>query len=171
MSNVNSSIKGRNGAIITYDNATVSSLGSYSLTGLVTFDNTSISAVKTVYITGIPYSAIPPTKANGWTGSAREWNSSYVVLRNQTITKPFWCNEDIPVTIIHTVEVASSGKYTLNCSGGTVVVNAGTWGGTSLTDSAESMTLKSGNPNITCSNSAILRDVKVKKIVVLYRNV
>ena len=85
ISSVSSSVKGRDGAVITFNNATVGNLGAYSLTGLVSFDGTSVSAVKTVYITGIPYNAEPPTQANGWTGSS-SWNSGYAQLNKQTIS-------------------------------------------------------------------------------------
>ena len=181
MSNVNSSIKGRNGAVITYNNATVSSLGSFSLTGLVTFDNTSISAVKTVHITGLPYSAIPPSQSNGWTGSPREWNSQYVYLRNQTVTKNFHCSEDISVKIIQTVAlkgttslgiVHTSAKYALSCSGTKVSEKSTSRSNSSPTYSDESInaTLKSSNPSISCqSTSSGSTDVKVYKIVLQYR--
>lgn len=173
ISNVSSSVKGRDGAVITYNNATVGSLGAYSLTGLVTFDGTSVSAVKTVYITGIPYNAEPPTKANGWTGSAT-WNSDHVHLRNQTVTKSFYCSENINVNVIHTVEVHSPtftiAKYKLTCSGESISIDASIFGTETRSNAANAMTLKTTDSNVSCtSTSKSNTNVRVYRIAVQYR--
>lgn len=173
ISNVNSSVKGRKGAVITYNDASVSDLGSYSLTGLVTFDGASYSAVKTVYITGIPYNATPPSKSNGWSGTAT-WNSDHVHLRNQTVSKSFYCSEDINVSVIHTVVVESpaftKAKYTLKCSDSSASVEASMFGKVTKTDAANSMILKSSNPKVSCaSTSGSTTNVNVYRIAVEYR--
>ena len=173
ISNVSSSVKGRDGAVITYNNATVSSLGAYSLTGLVSFDGTSISSVKTVYITGLPYNAEPPTQTNGWTGSAT-WNSDHVHLRNQTVTKSFYCSENINVNVIHTVEVHSPAftiaKYKLTCSGESISIDGSMFGTVTKSNSANAMTLKTTDSKVSCtSTSKSTTNVRVYRIAVQYR--
>lgn len=170
ISNVSSSVKGRDGAVITYNNATVSSLGAYSLTGLVTFDGTSVSAVKTVYITGIPYNAEPPTQANGWTGSA-SWNSGYVQLNKQTVSKSFYCSENINVNVIHSYNIPSNlfspAEYKLGCSGSTITIKGASFSATSAKNAANAMTLKSSNPVVSCQSTK--SNVRVERIAVEYR--
>ena len=170
ISNVSSSVKGRDGAVITYNNATVSSLGAYSLTGLVSFDGTSVSAVKTVYITGIPYNAEPPTKANGWTGSAT-WNSGYAQLNKQTISKSFYCSENINVNVIHSYNIPSNlfspAEYKLNCSGSTITIKGASFSDTSAKNAANAMTLKTSSPVVSCQSTK--SNVRVERIAVEYR--
>ena len=173
ISSVSSSVKGRDGAVITYNNATVGNLGAYSLTGLVSFDGTSVSAVKTVYITGIPYNAEPPTQANGWTGSAT-WNSDHVHLRNQTVAKSFYCSENINVNVIHTVEVHSPAftiaKYKLTCSGESISIDGSIFGTVKKSNSANAMTLKTTDSKVSCtSTSTSTTNVRVYRIAVQYR--
>ena len=170
ISNVSSSVKGRDGAVITYNNATVSNLGAYSLTGLVSFDGTSVSAVKTVYITGIPYNAEPPTQANGWTGSA-SWNSGYAQLNKQTISKSFYCSENINVNVIHSYNIPSSilspAQYKLDCSGSAITIDGARVSVTSAKNAANAMTLKSSNPVVSCQSTK--GNVRVERIAVEYR--
>ena len=170
ISNVSSSVKGRDGAVITYNNATVSNLGAYSLTGLVSFDGTSVSAVKTVYITGIPYNAEPPTQANGWTGSA-SWNSGYAQLNKQTISKSFYCSENINVNVIHSYNIPSSmlspAQYKLDCSGSAITIDGARFSATSAKNAANAMTLKSSNPVVSCQSTK--GNVRVERIAVEYR--
>ena len=169
ISNVSSSVKGRDGAVITYNNATVSNLGAYSLTGLVSFDGTSVSAVKTVYITGIPYNAEPPTQANGWTGSA-SWNSGYAQLNKQTISKSFYCSENINVNVIHSYNIPNSflspGQYKLDCSGSAITIKGDRWSSTSAKNAPNAMTLKSSNPVVSCQSTN--GNVRVERIAVEY---
>ena len=170
ISSVSSSVKGRDGAVITYNNATVSNLGAYSLTGLVSFDGTSVSAVKTVYITGIPYNAEPPTQANGWTGSA-SWNSGYVQLNKQTISKSFYCSENINVNVIHSYNIPSSmlspAQYKLDCSGSAITIDGARFSATSAKNAANAMTLKTSNPVVSCQSTK--GNVRVERIAVEYR--
>lgn len=170
ISNVSSSVKGRDGAVITFNNATVGNLGAYSLTGIVTFDGTSVSAVKTVYITGIPYNAEPPTQANGWTGSA-SWNSGYVQLNKQTISKSFYCSENINVNVIHSYNMPSNlfspAEYKLDCSGSTITIKGASFSATSAKNAANAMTLKSSNPVVSCQSTK--SNVRVERIAVEYR--
>lgn len=170
ISSVSSSVKGRDGAVITFNNATVGNLGAYSLTGLVSFDGTSVSAVKTVYITGIPYNAEPPTQANGWTGSA-SWNSGYVQLNKQTISKSFYCSENINVNVIHSYNIPSNlfspAEYKLGCSGSTITIKGASFSATSAKNAANAMTLKSSNPVVTCQSTK--SNVRVERIAVEYR--
>lgn len=170
ISNVSSSVTGRDGAVITYNNATVSNLGAYSLTGLVSFDGTSVSAVKTVYITGIPYNAEPPTQANGWTGSA-SWNSGYAQLNKQTISKSFYCSENINVNVIHSYNIPSSlfnkGQYKLDCSGSAITIDGASFSNTSAKNAANAMTLKTSNPVVSCQSTN--GNVRVERIAVEYR--
>ncbi|MBR5466100.1 MAG: hypothetical protein IKU79_01635 [Bacteroidaceae bacterium] len=170
ISSVSSSVKGRDGAVITYNNATVSNLGAYSLTGLVSFDGTSVSAVKTVYITGIPYNAEPPTQANGWTGSA-SWNSGYAQLNKQTISKSFYCSENINVNVIHSYNIPSSilspAQYKLDCSGSAITIDGARVSATSAKNAANAMTLKTSNPVVSCQSTK--GNVRVERIAVEYR--
>ena len=170
ISSVSSSVKGRDGAVITFNNATVGNLGAYSLTGLVSFDGTSVSAVKTVYITGIPYNAEPPTQANGWTGSA-SWNSGYVQLNKQTISKSFYCSENINVNVIHSYNIPSNlfspAEYKLGCSGSTITIKGASFSATSAKNAANAMTLKSSNPVVSCQSTK--SNVRVERIAVEYR--
>lgn len=170
ISSVSSSVKGRDGAVITYNNATVGNLGAYSLTGLVTFDGTSVSAVKTVYITGIPYNAEPPTQANGWTGSA-SWNSGYAQLNKQTISKSFYCSENINVNVIHSYNIPSSvlspAQYKLDCSGSAITIDGARFSATSAKNASNAMTLKSSNPVVSCQSTK--GNVRVERIAVEYR--
>jgi hypothetical protein len=170
ISSVSSSVKGRDGAVITFNNATVGNLGAYSLTGLVSFDGTSVSAVKTVYITGIPYNAEPPTQANGWTGSA-SWNSGYAQLNKQTISKSFYCSENINVNVIHSYNIPSNlfspAEYKLDCSGSTITIKGASFSETSAKNAANAMTLKSSNPVVSCQSTK--SNVRVERIAVEYR--
>jgi hypothetical protein len=172
ISSVSSSVKGRDGAVITFNNATVGNLGAYSLTGLVTFDGTSVSAVKTVYITGIPYNAEPPTQANGWTGSA-SWNSGYAQLNKQTISKSFYCSENINVNVTHSYNIPASynpfstPEYKLDCSGSTITIKGATFSVTKAANAAKAMTLKSSNPVVSCQSTK--SNVRVERIAVEYR--
>jgi hypothetical protein len=170
ISSVSSSVKGRDGAVITFNNATVGNTGAYSLTGLVSFDGTSVSAVKTVYITGIPYNAEPPTQANGWTGSA-SWNSGYVQLNKQTISKSFYCSENINVNVIHSYNIPSNlfspAEYKLDCSGSTITIKGASFSATSAKNAANAMTLKSSNPVVSCQSTK--SNVRVERIAVEYR--
>ena len=170
ISNVSSSLKGRDGAVITYNNATVGNLGAYSLTGLVSFDGTSVSAVKTVYITGIPYNAEPPTQSNGWTGSA-SWNSGYAQLNKQTISKSFYCSENINVNVIHSYNIPSSmlspAQYKLDCSGSAITIDGARFSATSAKNAANAMTLKTSNPVVSCQSTK--GNVRVERIAVEYR--
>lgn len=170
ISSVSSSVKGRDGAVITFNNATVGNLGAYSLTGLVSFDGTSVSAVKTVYITGIPYNAEPPTQANGWTGSA-SWNSGYAQLNKQTISKSFYCSENINVNVIHSYNIPSNlfspAEYKLDCSGSTITIKGASFSATSAKNAANAMTLKSSNPVVSCQSTK--SNVRVERIAVEYR--
>lgn len=170
ISSVSSSVKGRDGAVITFNNATVGNLGAYSLTGLVSFDGTSVSAVKTVYITGIPYNAEPPTQANGWTGSA-SWNSGYVQLNKQTISKSFYCSENINVNVIHSYNIPSNlfspAEYKLDCSGSTITIKGASFSATSAKNAANAMTLKTSNPVVSCQSTK--SNVRVERIAVEYR--
>lgn len=170
ISNVSSSVKGRDGAVITFNNATVGNLGAYSLTGLVSFDGTSVSAVKTVYITGIPYNAEPPTQANGWTGSA-SWNSGYAQLNRQTISKSFYCSENINVNVIHSYNIPSNlfspAEYKLNCSGSTITIKGASFSDTSAKNAANAMTLKTSSPVVSCQSTK--SNVRVERIAVEYR--
>lgn len=170
ISSVSSSVKGRDGAVITFNNATVGNLGAYSLTGLVTFDGTSVSAVKTVYITGIPYNAEPPTQSNGWTGSA-SWNSGYAQLNKQTISKSFYCSENINVNVIHSYNIPSSmlspAQYKLDCSGSAITIDGARFSATSAKNAANAMTLKSSNAVVSCQSTK--GNVRVERIAVEYR--
>ena len=169
ISSVSSSVKGRDGAVITFNNATVGNTGAYSLTGLVSFDGTSVSAVKTVYITGIPYNAEPPTLANGWSGTGASWQTSYVQINKNTITKSFYCSEDINVNVTHSVTIPGSilsvGKYKLDCSGSSVTVEGTRFGETKKTKT-NAMTLKSSNSIISCISTQ--GNVQVNKVAVEY---
>lgn len=171
ISNVSSSVKGRDGAVITFNNATVGNLGAYSLTGLVSFDGTSVSAVKTVYITGIPYNAEPPTQANGWTGSA-SWNSGYAQLNRQTISKSFYCSENINVNVIHSYNIPSNlitpAQYKLDCSGSAITIDGARFSATSAKNAANAMTLKTSNPVVSCQSTKS-SNVRVERIAVEYR--
>ena len=169
ISSVSSSVKGRDGAVITFNDATVGNQGAYSLTGLVTFDGTSVSAVKTVYITGIPYNAEPPTKDNGWTGSA-SWNSGYAQLNKQTISKSFYCSENINVNVIHSYNIPSSvlspAQYKLDCSGSAITIDGARFSATSAKNAANAMTLKSSNAVVSCQSTK--GNVRVERIAVEY---
>ena len=167
--------------VYSYNDYTVSGYGAYSLTANVTFDGTVRSGVKSVHITGLPYSAIPPTQSD-WTGSAAQWNSSYVRLQNkQTITKNFYCPENINVRVEHDVRVrrhTENTTYELRCGGTTLKSVKGGSVQSTVTDAGSyTGVLTSTDSTVSCYNSfgqgEILgvegTNTRVNKIKVDYR--
>jgi hypothetical protein len=166
--------------VYSYNDYTVSGYGAYSLTANVTFDGTVRSGVKSVHITGLPYSAIPPTQSD-WTGSAAQWNSSYVRLQDQqTITKRFHCPENINVRVEHDVRVrrhTTNTTYELRCSGTTLKSVKGGSVQSTVTDAGSyTGVLTSTDPTVSCYNSYGQNNIglegtnaQVKKIKVDYR--
>ena len=164
-----------------YNDYNVSNIGTCSLTGNVTFDGMVRSGVKSVHITGLPYSAVPPTQSD-WTGSAAQWNSSYVRLqKEQTITKNFHCPENINVRVEHEVRVrrhTQNTTYELRCGGTTLKsVKGGSVQSTVTDNGSYTGVLSSTNSTVSCYNSfgqgEILgvegTNAQVKKIKVDYR--
>lgn len=169
ISNINSSVKERSGAVIKYNDSNVSTLGAYSLTGKVTFDNTIISNVKTVYITGIPYEAVPPKIENGWSGNGT-FQSDYVNLYNgQTISKEFWCHESIDAKITYTAEIKSSGftkaNFTLKCGNVTATIEAPIFGNNDQNNATKNFEFTPENKTVSfTTNNKTNNKIKAVKI-------
>lgn len=144
-----------NSGVYSYSNYTVGSYAAYTLIGTVEFDGVTRTSNKTVYITGLPYSATPPTQTD-WTGSANAWNSDFVRLHKTTITKQFYCPEDINTSVTHNVYVRRatvSTTYELLCSG-TSIKSITPKYMTSINDGNSYATLlKASNPTVACKNS------------------
>lgn len=172
---LNSSSKG----VYTYKNYTVSKYQAYTLSATVAFDGTNSSASKTLHITGLPYKAAPPTSSD-WSGSPNKWNSDYVRMHNNTISKSFYAPEDMSVTVRQNVAVrrATVGTtYTLTCSGTELSKIEPGYMTTQEDGSSFPTTLTAANPTISCDNSygnpATLFDegthAKIYSIIVQYR--
>lgn len=167
-----------NSGVYSYKDYTVSNYTSYTLTGNVAFDGVTRSANKTVYITGIPYTAQPPTQAD-WSGSAEQWKADYVRLHKHTITKTFYCPENINVKVgqIASARQHTSGTtYKLICSGVTLKTLNTSWMSTVEDNATYDSELKSSDATIKCQSSygspdAIIEGThaKVRSISVRYR--
>ena len=143
--------------VYSYNDYTVNGYGAYSLTANVTFDGTVRSGAKSVHITGLPYSAMPPTQSD-WSGTAAQWNGSYVRLQNkQTITKSFHCPENINVRVEHDVRVhrhTQNTTYELRCGGSTLKSVTGGSIHTNVTDNGSyTGVLSTSNSTVSCYNS------------------
>ena len=167
-----------NSDVYSYKNYTVSNYTAYTLTGNVAFDGVTRSAAKTVYITGIPYTAQPPKQAD-WSGSAEQWNADYVRLHKHTITKTFYCPENINVKV---GQIASARQHTwgttykLICSGVTLKTLNTSWMSTVEDNATYDSVLKSSDATIKCESSSGSPDAviegthaKVRSITVRYR--
>ena len=164
--------------IYVYPNYTVGNYGAYTLTGNVTFDGVTRTASKMVYITGIPYKATPPTQTD-WAGSAQAWNSSYVRLHKHTITKTFYCPENISVKVGQDVSARQhtiATTYKLICSGATLKQIKTSWMNTTTDVATYDSELKTDDPTVKCESSygsadAVIEGthVKVTSISVRYR--
>lgn len=178
-------LSGTGTGVHTYHNYTVGSYASYTLTGTVTFDGVSRTRQKKVHITGLPYKTTPPTQAD-WSGTAAQWTDAYARLhKNQTITKSFYCPENINVNVGHTVRVrrhTENTTYQLLCSGVTlksVQPKTGLFGcQTEVSDNGVyEGTLYVGNATVSCYNSFGQDNIpplegtnaQVKQILVQYR--
>ena len=152
---------GYNSGIYTYNNYTVSNLGSYTLSGSVTFDGVPQSSSITVHITGMPYTAAPPTQAD-WSGDAYSWENDFVRLHgnditgDHTITKTFFCPENINVTVSQNVYVRRatvSTTYKLLCSGNELKsLSPGYMKSTTDINSYQTQMTQS-TPTVSCKNS------------------
>lgn len=161
-----------------YKNYTVTQYGAYTLTGKVVFDGVEHASSKTVYITGIPYTAAPPTKTD-WTGSANKWDSDFVRLHKHTITKTFYCPENINVSVAHNVYVRNStigSTYKLLCSG-VGLKSIAPSNMNAINDVASyPAEMTTGNPTVECYNSYGTIDfiqeqthAKIFSVSVMYR--
>ena len=147
-----------------YNDYTVSELKSYDLTASATFAGRTINAAKTVHITGIPYEAAPPTRDNGWSGSAYSWGNDFVRLHyavvpadeHHTITKSFYLPADTKVAVTQNVMVrrgtksttyrlliSSQERYSITPNYNSNVTDTGTYTGTMTAD----------DPTVKCDNS------------------
>ena len=153
---------GYNSGIYTYNNYTVSNLGSYTLTGSVTFDGVTQSSSKTVHITGMPYTAAPPTQTD-WSGDAYSWEKDFVRLHykiipadDHTITKTFFCPENINVTVSQNAYVRRatvSTTYKLLCSENELKsLSPGYMSSTTDINSYQTQMTQS-TPTVSCTNS------------------
>lgn len=151
----NGTQSGYSSGVYTYNNYTVSNLGSYTLTGSVSFDGVMQSSSKTVHITGMPYTAVPPTQAD-WTGNANSWKTDFVRLHGNTITKTFFCPENINVTVSQNAYVrrATVGTtYKLLCSGNELKsLSPGYMSSTTDINSYQTQ-MSQSTPTISCTNS------------------
>ncbi|MBQ5721619.1 MAG: hypothetical protein IIV67_04960, partial [Bacteroidaceae bacterium] len=141
--------------VYTYNNYTVGNLGSYTLTGSVAFDGVTQSSSKTVHITGMPYTAAPPTQTD-WTGNANSWKTDFVRLHGNTITKTFFCPENINVTVSQNAYVrrATVGTtYKLLCSENELKsLSPGYMSSTTDINSYQTQMTQS-TPTVSCKNS------------------
>lgn len=151
----NGTQSGYSSGVYTYNNYTVGNLGSYTLTGSVSFDGVTQSSSKTVHITGIPYTAAPPTQTD-WTGNANSWKSDFVRLHGNTITKTFFCPENINVTVSQNAYVrraTMSTTYKLLCSGNELKsMSPGYMSSTTDINSYQTQ-MTQNTPTVSCTNS------------------
>lgn len=179
--NFNGNLTNNTDGTYIYDDYTIDAYGEYTLIGNVTFDGMTLTGEKKVHITGLPYETTPPTQ-NDWTGNAKEWNSSYVRLQKEsTITKSFYCPEDINVRVEHDVRVrrhTENTTYQLICSGISLMSLKGGSVQSTVTDNGSyTGVLSSSNPTVSCYNSFGQADIwplegtnaQVSKIKVEYR--
>ena len=167
-----------NSGVYSYKDYTVSKYTSYTLTGNVAFDGVTRSANKTVYITGLPYTAQPPAEGD-WTGNARSWGTDYVRLHAHTITKTFYCPNDVNVKVGQNASArrnSTATTYKLICSGATLKELTPGRLKTVEDNATYDSVLKTGDPTIKCQNSHGADDVvieythaKVRSITVRYR--
>lgn len=168
--------------VAVYADYTVSELKAYPLSATVTFAGRTISANKTVYITGIPYTAAPPTRDNGWTNPKGTvvWENSYVRLGNaaegseERISKSFYAPANVNVSAYVKAEVrgATIGTtFKFYVAGETLLQKeAGFWGNENA-EGTVSGTLTTSNSTVECSNSYGLASThsKVYNVTVQYR--
>lgn len=176
--NFNGKQSGIADGVYSYNSYTVSNYAAYKLTGNVVFDGVTRTASKTVYITGLPYTAQPP-KQGDWSGSAEQWNADYVRLHKHTITKTFYCPENINVKV---GQIASARQHTwgttykLICSGVTLKTLNTSYMSTVEDNATYDSELKSSDATIKCQSSSGSPDAiiegthaKVRSITVRYR--
>lgn len=169
-----------------YADYTVSENKAYTLSGSATFAGRTINASKTVHVTGLPYSAVPPTQANGWSkkNGTVVWNSSYVQLGNgaeasqQRISKSFYVPGNVnvsgyvnaildPRTMGCTFRFFIGGeeKHTYEAPGAAFQT------ATKTTEATVDGTLTPSNSTVECSNSYGLgaTHTRVYNVTVQYR--
>ena len=171
--------------VYSYNDYTVGKYAAYTLLGSITFDGATLSANRTVHVTGLPYNAKPPTSSDG-TGTAAQWTDNYVRLHSKhTITKTFYCPNNIDVNVTHDVRVrrhTENTTYQLICSGITlksVQPKTGLFGCQTETSDSGTYegTLNTSNPSVSCYNSFGQNNLdplegtnaQVKRIQVQYR--
>ena len=110
----------------------------------------------------MPYTAAPPTQTD-WSGDAYSWEKDFVRLHykiipadDHTITKTFFCPENINVTVSQNAYVrrATSGTtYKLLCSGNELKsLSPGYMSSTTDINSYQTQMAQS-TPTVSCTNS------------------
>lgn len=153
------------------------SWAAHTIGAKVTFDGVDFTASnpKTVHVTGLPYTAEPPTKNNGWSGDG-EWNNSYVRLNSDdSITLQLYTPEDINISLYEELSINGKTltlKYYLDCSGTRLASYERTYGRTTNHNATFETELKATTPTIKCTSDANWASTSyadLKKITVSYR--
>lgn len=158
--------------------------GAYTLNATATFAGYEKNASKTVYITGIPYTAAPPTRDNGWTNPKGTvwWQSSYVQLGNgaeaseQRVSKSFYVPGNVNVSAYVNADTQGAlspygNTFSFDIAGETKISKYVSGTGSATIKETVNGTLTTGNSTIECASSYGLGAThsRVYEVTVNYR--
>lgn len=152
------------------------SWGVNNLTATVTFAGTpQTSSALPCHITGLPYKSQTPTQTN-WTGNAEKWESSQVILSNQTIQIKFYTPENCNISIAYNLRIDRNtlgNTFYIYSNTSEVYKNAPAYNtNKTYNGTLNDVMLYSSNPVIMCKNdqnSASTSRVYINSIGVYYR--
>lgn len=152
------------------------SWGAHDIVAKYTFDKvTAESDPLTCNVTGLPYKSQTPTQTN-WTGNAEKWESSQVILSNQTIQIKFYTPENCNISIAYNLRIDRNtlgNTFYIYSNTSEVYKNAPAYNtNKTYNGTLNDVMLYSSNPVIMCKNdqnSASTSRVYINSIGVYYR--